>query len=97
MATVKPYDALPGSPTFRKERIYLETVNHRITGELTLPNDVYRSRLSDLLNSPDRSFLALTNATLERLEGGPMTRHEFLAVSRQQIIYVVNLDEPGDV
>ena len=45
----------------RLKRIVAETERYRITGFLRLPPDGYRSRLSDYLNAPDRSFLPLTD------------------------------------
>ena len=34
----------------RIERVVLETSRHAITGDLTMPKEGYRSRLSDFLN-----------------------------------------------
>ena len=56
----------------RRERIRIETERHRIVGELTLARDGYRSRVSDVLNAPERDFLTLTEVTVEPLEGGPV-------------------------
>ncbi len=39
----------------RIERVVLETEHHRITGDLHLPREGYRSRLSDYLNRGDIS------------------------------------------
>ena len=39
----------------RVERVVLETAKHRIVGDLTLPREGYRSRLSDFLNRGDLS------------------------------------------
>lgn len=72
----------------RHERIALETLRHRITGTVTLARDGYRSRLSDLLNAPERAFLSLTDATVEPLDGeGDGTHHEFIAVHCQHIVF----------
>ena len=72
----------------RRERVQLETTKHRITGSLTLAANGFRSRLSDLLNASEREFISLTEVTLEPLEGGLTVRHDFIAVSRQHIVFV---------
>ena len=81
----------------RYERIALETVSHRIVGVATLAADGYRSRLSDLLNAPERDFISLTDATVELLQrDGDATHHDFIAVHRQQIVFAVTLGEVTD-
>ena len=77
----------------RKERIELETSRHRITGSITLSQNGFRSRVSDLLNASEREFLALTDATLEPLDGGAAITRDFVAVSRQHIVFVAPLHE----
>ena len=52
----------------RVERIVLETGRHRIVGELTLPREGYRSRLSDYLNRGDMSFIPLANAMISPID-----------------------------
>ena len=52
----------------RIERIVLETDRHRIVGDLTLPRDGYRSRLSDYLNQGEIAFIPLTDAEIEVIE-----------------------------
>jgi len=79
----------------RQERVVLQTTGHRITGHLTLPRDGYRSRVSDLLNAFERDFLALTDVTVEPLDGGAATQHEFLAVSRHHVVFAVPADDSG--
>lgn len=70
----------------RRERVLLETVRYRIEGDITLARDGYRSRVSDVLNGSERDFLALTDVTMELLEGGPVTLHPFVAVARRYIV-----------
>jgi hypothetical protein len=73
----------------RNIRVVLETDRHRIVGELTLPIEGYRSRLSDYLNQSDLDFVALTNATIiELLESGASeaTEREFIAVGCKHVI-----------
>jgi len=78
----------------RYERISIDTIRHRIVGVATLASDGYRSRLSDLLNSPERDFIALTDATVELLDGSTETAHyPFIAVHRQHVVFAVSLGE----
>jgi hypothetical protein len=76
----------------RRKRIQVETDRHRITGTVTLPSDAHHGRLSDVLNSRERDFLALTDVTIESLDGGPPESQRFTAVSRQKIVLVSELD-----
>jgi len=74
----------------RNERMLIETPRHRIAGTITLARDGYRSRVSDLLNAPDRDFISLTDVTIEVLDhDGPGTHHDFMAVSRRHIIFAI--------
>jgi hypothetical protein len=50
------------------ERIVLETHRYRIEGEIMLPPQGYRSRLSDYLNDTDREFLIVLDARITRLD-----------------------------
>jgi hypothetical protein len=79
----------------RYERISIDTTRHRIIGVATLASDGYRSRLSDLLNAPEREFMALTDATVELLDGGSdvVEHHDFIAVHRQHVVYAFSLGE----
>jgi hypothetical protein len=83
----------------RHERISIETSRHRIVGTATLSADGYRSRLSDLLNAPERDFIALRDATVQELDGDRrLTRHDFIAVHRHHVVFAVSLgaaEEPG--
>ena len=83
----------------RYERISIDTPRHRIVGVATLASDGYRSRLSDLLNAPERDFIALTDATVTALDGDrEVAHHDFIAVHRQHVIFAVSVgtvDEPG--
>jgi hypothetical protein len=91
-----PADAHPATPHVadeRRERIRLETPRHRIEGLIVLAADGYRSRVSDVLNAAERDFLTLTDVTLQPLDGGPAERHDFLAVARAHVVYVVAPDE----
>jgi hypothetical protein len=83
----------------RFERISIQTPRHRIVGVATLASDGYRSRLSDLLNAPERDFIPLTDATVTELDGQrEVTQHAFIAVHRQHVVFAVPLgaaDEPA--
>jgi hypothetical protein len=71
----------------RTERIVFETPTHRVVGDVSMPAEGYRSRLSDYLNRGDLSFIALVNAEIsERRDGGGQTvRREFIAIARDQV------------
>jgi hypothetical protein len=75
----------------RRERIELETTRHRIVGYVTLAENGFRSRVSDLLNASERDFISLTEVTLEPLDGGAAIARDFVAVSRQHIVFVTPL------
>ena len=73
----------------RVERVVLETAQQKIIGDLTLPREGYRSRLSDFLNRGDLDFIPLANAEITPLNGaqpGPEggTR-SFIAVARTHV------------
>ncbi|MGI8729499.1 MAG: DUF6812 domain-containing protein [Solirubrobacteraceae bacterium] len=81
----------------RYERISIDTTRHRIVGVATLASDGYRSRLSDLLNAPEREFVALTDATVRLLDGDEdPAHHDFIAVHRQHIVFAVPLGEVSE-
>lgn len=81
----------------RHERISIETTRHRIVGTATLSADGYRSRLSDLLNAPERDFIALSDATVQELDGDRnLATHDFIAVHRHHVVFAVSLGEVGE-
>ena len=69
----------------RVERVVLETGRHRVVGDLTLPREGYRSRLSDYLNRGELDFVALVNAELTPLDGGSSETRDFIAVALTHI------------
>jgi hypothetical protein len=80
-----PADSVEGM-TNRVERVVLETENHRIVGDLSLPKDGYLSRLSDYLNRDELIFIPLTNAIVAPRDGeGPGHERSFIAVARLAI------------
>jgi hypothetical protein len=78
----------------RRERIRVDTVQHRIEGNVTLARDGFRSRVSDMLNASERDFLTLTDAIVAPLDGSPSESHRFLAVARRHIVFAVLADDP---
>jgi hypothetical protein len=75
-------------------RIVAETERYRITGMLRLPPDGYRSRLSDYLNAPDRTFLSLTDVEVEAVGGdGTVERYPFVALSLRHVVVAMPSDE----
>ena len=81
---------------YRRLRVRLETERHAIEGTLQLPNEGYRSRMTDFLNSHDSDFLPITDAELtwpghER----PSERHSYLAVSVRHIVLGIELESLG--
>ena len=56
------------------ERVVVETDRHRIVGDVTLPREGYRSRLSEYLNRGDVDFIPMVNVELSPLNGGSPER-----------------------
>ena len=54
----------------RKERVVVETDRYRVEGNMTLPTEGYRSRLSDHVNRRDLEFFTVQDASLTPLDGG---------------------------
>ena len=70
----------------RLEHIILETDRWRIEGNLTLPAEGYRSRLSDYVNQRDREFFSIQDATLTALDSPDVVEERaFLMVARHHI------------
>ena len=68
----------------------VETDRYRIEGNLTLPREGYRSRLSDYVNQRDRDFFSLAEATVTPLSGdGPPRQVPFLMVARNHVVVVL--------
>jgi hypothetical protein len=79
----------------RIERVVLETSRHRIVGDLTLPREGYRSRLSDFLNRGDLDFVPLTDAEIVSDNGGAPARRSFIAVAREHVQLAYPAAEDG--
>jgi hypothetical protein len=74
-------------------RLMIETDRHRITGTVTAAKDGSRSRISEMLNTSERDFIALTDVTIEPLDGRPELRCEFLVVARSKIVFALPLSD----
>jgi hypothetical protein len=77
----------------RQERLLIETDRHRIRGIVTLARDGFRSRVSDMLNAAERDFIALTDVTIEPLDGGPTMSCEFIALARTKIVFAMPVSD----
>lgn len=67
-------------------RVVMETAAHRFEGDLTLPKEGYRSRLSDYLNQGDLSFVALSDAVVTDLEDGRSYERDFVVVGTRHVL-----------
>lgn len=77
---------------FRHERVRIETARHEIEGTLQLPQEGFRSRLTDFLNAQGDDFLPLTDATVTWLDGARESeRHEYLALATRHVVLVLEL------
>lgn len=76
----------------RKQRVVFDTAGNRIVGDLLLPEESYRSRLSDLLNRQGLNFISLTDAEVTP-HGGPPEAHAFLAVAREHVQIAFELEQ----
>jgi hypothetical protein len=78
----------------REQRIIVETDRYRLTGQLNMPRDGYRSRLTDYLNASERAFVALTDVDVEPLDGQGQRQHrDFLALSLSHVVLAMPADE----
>lgn len=81
----------------RIERIVLETDRVKIVGDLHLPREGYRSRLSDYLNHGEVVFIPLANATVSSVDGsGIEQERQFIAVARVHVHLAYPASENGD-
>ena len=53
----------------RYERVVVETDRYRVEGDVRLPQEGYRSRISDYINRPEQEFLTLINVELRSIDG----------------------------
>jgi hypothetical protein len=77
---------MPRLMDHRLEQIVLETDRWRIQGNLTLPREGYRSRLSDYVNQRDREFFSIQDATMTALDSPNLVeQHPFVMIARRHI------------
>ncbi len=76
----------------RVQRVVMETARFRIVGEVTLPTEGFRTRLSDVLNRADTGFIPLVNVELSPLDGSDAESLPFVAVARNQIELAYELE-----
>jgi hypothetical protein len=69
----------------RVQRVVVETTRFRIVGDVALPTEGFRTRLSDVLNRADTGFIPLVNVEVSPLAGGETESLRFVAVSRARI------------
>jgi uncharacterized protein DUF6812 len=77
---------------FRRERVRIETARQVIEATLQLPQEGFRSRLTDFLNAQGDDFLPLTDAAVTWLDGTrEPERHEYLALAARHVVLVLEL------
>jgi uncharacterized protein DUF6812 len=76
----------------RIQRVVLETPRFRIVGDVTLPTEGFRTRLSDVLNRADTGFIPLVNVEMSPVGGGDTEKLPFAAVARNQIQIAFELE-----
>ncbi len=69
----------------RVQRVVLETTRFRIVGDVTLPTEGFRTRLSDVLNRQDTGYIPLVDVELTPAAGGETQKLPFAAVARLSI------------
>jgi hypothetical protein len=80
----------------RRQRVRIETDRHAIEGTLQLPNEGYRSRMTDFLNAHEQDFVPVTDAEIEWLDGSRGTeRLEYVAIATRHIVLVTELESLG--
>jgi hypothetical protein len=79
----------------RIQRVVLETPRFRIVGDVTLPTEGFRTRLSDVLNKADTGFIPVVNVEMTPVGGGEKEMLPFAAIARNQIQIAFEL-EGGD-
>jgi uncharacterized protein DUF6812 len=81
---------------FRRQRVRIETDRHAIEGTLQLPNEGYRSRMTDFLSAHEQDFVPVTDAAVEWLDGSRGTEQlGYVAVSTRHIVLVTELESLG--
>ena len=79
----------------RRQRVVLETSRHRIAGEVILPAEGVRTRLSDLLNREGIAFIAVVDAEVTGHDGSGPVHHDFIAVAREHVQIAYEGEDQG--
>jgi hypothetical protein len=80
----------------RTEKVRIETDRYRIDGQITLPSEGFRSRLSDFVNQRDRDFFAIQDAhVIELGNKGSAEEVDFVMVAKQHVRVIRPLEEGG--
>ena len=78
----------------RLERVVVETDRYRVEGDVRLPLEGYRSRISDYINRPEQEFLTLINVELRSIDGsGRDWDTPILMLARRHIRLIVPTSE----
>ena len=78
----------------RLERVVVETDRYRVEGDVKLPQEGYRSRISDYINRPEQEFLTLINVELRSIDGsGRDWNTPVLMLARRHIRLIVPTSE----
>ena len=78
----------------RLERVVVETDRYRVEGDVRLPQEGYRSRISDYINRPEQEFITLINVELKSIDGsGRDWDTPVLMLARRHIHLIVPTSE----
>ena len=73
----------------RRQKVMVETDRYRIDGDMTLPSEGYRSRLSDHVNRREQEFFTIQDAVLTPHEGGEAWNADVLLLASAHICLIV--------
>lgn len=73
----------------RQEKVVVETNRYRVDGNMTLPREGYRSRLSDHVNRRDVDFFTIQDAVVTPLDGGERWTTPVLMLASRHIQLIV--------
>lgn len=80
----------------RRQKVMVETDRYRIDGDMTLPSEGYRSRLSDHVNRREQEFFTIQDAVLTPHAGGEGWSAAVLLLASAQIHLIVpSADDQG--
>lgn len=77
----------------RVERAVFETDQHRLVGDVTLPQAGYQRRFSDLLNRTEFEFIPLTNVEITFHGDGRTVNQAFVALNKRHVRLCYELEE----